>query len=102
MPVRTLPIIDPADADAAERIDAACRTAGFFAVPLPAPLRAKRDELIALMAEFLALPEEEKALVSMTVGGRAWRGWFPLGGELTSGVPDRKEGYYFGAELSPD
>ena len=34
-------------------------------------------------------------------GGRAWRGWFPVGGELTSGVPDRKEGIYFGAELGP-
>ena len=34
----------------------------------------------------------------MARGGRAWRGWFPLAGELTSGVPDRKEGIYFGAE----
>ena len=33
---------------------------------------------------------------------RAWRGWFPVGGELTSGVPDRKEGIYFGAELGAD
>ena len=100
--MRTLAIVDPAATDAAERIDAACRTAGFFAIPLPAPLRARRDELIALTAEFLALPTEEKELVSMAVGGRAWRGWFPVGGELTSGVPDRKEGYYFGAELPPD
>ena len=38
----------------------------------------------------------------MPHGGRAWRGWFPLGGELTSGVPDRKEGIYFGAELGAD
>ena len=36
----------------------------------------------------------------MAVGGTAWRGWFPLGGELTSGVPDRKEGYYFGARAA--
>ena len=28
----------------------------------------------------------------MTHGGRAWRGWFPVGGELTSGAPDMKEG----------
>ena len=35
----------------------------------------------------------------MAEGGRAWRGWFPVGGELTSGLPDRKEGIYFGAEL---
>ena len=38
----------------------------------------------------------------MVHGGRAWRGWFPVGGELTSGVPDRKEGIYFGAELGAD
>ena len=33
-------------------------------------------------------------------GGRAWRGYFPVGGELTSGKPDLKEGLYFGAELA--
>ena len=38
----------------------------------------------------------------MARGGRAWRGWFPVGGELTSGVPDLKEGIYFGAELPAD
>ncbi len=38
----------------------------------------------------------------MARGGRAWRGWFPLGGELTSGRPDRKEGFYFGEELGAD
>jgi isopenicillin N synthase-like dioxygenase len=38
----------------------------------------------------------------MRHAGRAWRGWFPLGGELTSGRPDSKEGCYFGAELGPD
>jgi len=37
----------------------------------------------------------------MPKGGRAWRGWFPLGGELTSGQPDMKEGLYFGEELPP-
>lgn len=100
--MRTLPIVDPADSDASARIDAACREVGFFAVPLDASLRPLRDEVIALAAEFFALPESVKARVSMAVGGTAWRGWFPLGGELTSGVPDRKEGYYFGAELPPD
>ena len=38
----------------------------------------------------------------MDAGGRAWRGWFPFEGELTSGRADRKEGIYFGAELGPD
>jgi isopenicillin N synthase-like dioxygenase len=35
----------------------------------------------------------------MERGGRAWRGYFPVGAELTSGRPDLKEGLYFGAEL---
>lgn len=100
--MRTLPIVDPSHADASARIDAACRSVGFFAVPLGAELAAQRTTLITLAAEFFALPATEKELVSMERGGTAWRGWFPLGGELTSGVPDRKEGYYFGAELPPD
>ena len=36
---------------------------------------------------------------AMALGGRAWRGYFPLGGELTSGRPDWKEGLYLGSEL---
>ena len=35
----------------------------------------------------------------MADGGRAWRGYFPVGNEFTSGKPDRKEGIYFGAEF---
>ena len=38
----------------------------------------------------------------MPLGGAAWRGWFPPGGELTAGVPDGKEGIYFGARTRPD
>ncbi len=75
---------------------------GFFALPLGSSLRTLRDDLIRTATEFFALPDAEKTEVSMAVGGTAWRGWFPLGGELTSGVPDRKEGYYFGSELPSD
>jgi isopenicillin N synthase-like dioxygenase len=39
--------------------------------------------------------------IAMAKGGRAWRGFFPVGGELTSGRPDIKEGIYFGSELPP-
>jgi isopenicillin N synthase-like dioxygenase len=38
----------------------------------------------------------------MALGGPAWRGYFPIGDELTSGKPDQKEGLYFGAELGVD
>jgi isopenicillin N synthase-like dioxygenase len=45
---------------------------------------------------------ETKLRVRMALGGRAWRGYFRVGAELTSGRPDQKEGLYFGAELPPD
>src|SRR4029077_4287959 len=64
-----------------------------------ARLRARLDREAR---EFFALDDAEKARIAMVHGGRAWRGWFPVGGELTSGVPDRKEGIYFGSELEPD
>src|SRR5690606_28011674 len=51
---------------------------------------------------FFALPEATKMEIAMAKGGRAWRGFFPLGGELTSGRPDGKEGLYFGTELSAE
>lgn len=38
----------------------------------------------------------------MDNGGIAWRGWFPVAGELTSGIPDLKEGRYLGEELGAD
>ena len=100
--MKLVPVVDLAAGDAGQRIDQACRDIGFFAVPLPEHLRASRDQVIEVARAFFARPDDEKASVAMPVAGSAWRGWFPLGGELTSGVPDRKEGYYFGAELPPD
>jgi isopenicillin N synthase-like dioxygenase len=38
----------------------------------------------------------------MRRAGAAWRGWFPLHGELISGKSDDKEGLYFGDELAAD
>ena len=97
-----IPVIDLASDEAGRAIDRACRVEGFFAVPLDPALQGLRAEITDLVATFLARPTEEKEQFAMSRGGRAWRGWFPLGGELTSGVPDGKEGYYFGAELPPD
>ncbi len=89
-------------AGVAAELDAACREVGFFYVVGHGLDPDLADRLDALSREFFALPEEEKAEIAMARGGRAWRGWFPVGGELTSGVPDLKEGIYFGAELGPD
>jgi polar amino acid transport system ATP-binding protein len=60
------------------------------------------DRLEDLSRRFFALDEPTKMQWRMALGGRAWRGYFPLGGELTSGRPDWKEGLYLGAELGDD
>lgn len=107
--VSELPVIDvspllTAGADrraVAREIGAACRETGFFYVTghgVPPELIERLD---AAGRRFFALPEEAKNEIAMERGGRAWRGFFPVGGELTSGRPDLKEGVYFGAEEPP-
>jgi len=86
----------------AGQIQAACRERGFFYVTGHGVPSALVAELTEAAAEFFALPAEDKAEIAMERGGRAWRGYFPVGGELTSGQPDLKEGLYFGAELPED
>ncbi len=90
------------DAHAAREIDAACREVGFFSIVNHGVDRALRTRLDELAREFFALDEGEKSEIAMARGGLAWRGWFPVGGELTSGIPDQKEGLYFGEELGPE
>lgn len=91
---------DPAGVAAA--VDAACRDLGFFLVVGHGIPAEHTDRLDRLARELFALDDDEKARIAMPLGGRAWRGWFPVGGELTSGVPDRKDGLYFGEELAAD
>lgn len=86
----------------AEHIDSACRRNGFFMVTGHGIDPSMQGRLDRAAREFFALPDEVKDEVAMRHGGRTWRGWFPLGGELTSGRPDHKEGYYFGTELPAD
>jgi isopenicillin N synthase-like dioxygenase len=99
-------LLDPAAPEAdrvavGREIDAACRDSGFFLVNGHGIEAQLRDDLELLAREFFALPELAKQAIAMRRGGVAWRGWFPVGDELTSGEPDRKEGIYFGAELAP-
>ncbi|MEV4461010.1 2-oxoglutarate and iron-dependent oxygenase domain-containing protein [Microbispora sp. NPDC049633] len=107
-----LPVIDVAAltgsgsgrerAEVARRIEAACLDSGFFYISghgVPGDLVARLREAAA---RFFRLPPEHKSRISMDRGGRAWRGYFPVGGELTSGRPDLKEGVYFGAEHDHD
>ncbi|WP_280151351.1 2-oxoglutarate and iron-dependent oxygenase domain-containing protein [Piscinibacter sp. XHJ-5] len=94
-----LPVIDLGLDDAPGRIGDACRAHGFFYVVNHGVDEALCRRLEDLGRRFFALPEATKMRWRMELGGRAWRGYFPLGGELTSGRPDWKEGLYLGNEL---
>src|SRR5580692_6943428 len=83
----------------AEQIGTACRECGFFYVVGHGVDESLCRELETLSRRFFDQTEQQKMQIAMSRGGRAWRGYFPLGGELTSGRPDRKEGIYFGTEL---
>ena len=100
----SLPLIDlRAAPDAvAHAIGDACRAHGFFYVVGHGIDPALGPRLEDLSHRFFSLPEAVKQRYAMALGGRAWRGWFPLGGELTSGRPDWKEGLYLGSELGAD
>ncbi|HVQ15542.1 MAG TPA: 2-oxoglutarate and iron-dependent oxygenase domain-containing protein [Vicinamibacterales bacterium] len=86
----------------ADQIGAACRESGFFYVVNHGVDESLCQRLERLSREFFAQSESQKMQIAMSRGGRAWRGYFPVGRELTSGKPDRKEGLYFGAELPLD
>lgn len=89
-------------ATVARTIDRACRSVGFFSIVGHGADPALFARLDALARDFFRRPDDEKAEISMERGGRAWRGWFPVFGELTSGRPDRKEGLYVGEDHPPD
>ena len=111
MSAESLPVIDVAPLfgkDAAQRtevadaIGSACRDSGFFYAKGHGIAPTLLAQLDSASRAFFALPLAEKNEIAMARGGRAWRGYFPVGGELTSGKPDQKEGLYFGSELGPD
>jgi len=88
--------------EVARQIGAACRAHGFFYAIGHGVDPALIERLQELAREFFALDPARKRRIAMVHGGRAWRGYFGVGDELTSGVPDRKEGLYLGTELAPD
>lgn len=108
--IASLPLIDVAPLlgvtsnsreidNCAAEINKACRESGFFRITNHGVSRELRERLDKLSREFFALNESEKQKCAMPLAGSAWRGWFGVGGELTSGVPDRKEGLYIGQPL---
>jgi isopenicillin N synthase-like dioxygenase len=86
----------------AERLGEACRESGFFYVVGHGVDEGLQSRLRELSQRFFAQNVDRKLHIRMALGGRAWRGYFRVGDELTSGKPDQKEGLYFGAELAAD
>ena len=106
----SIPVIDVAPLllpeattdEVATKIAAACCQHGFFYVQGHGVSLELQERLTDLSREFFAQPAEEKYKIRMELGGLAWRGYFGMGHELTSGHPDQKEGIYFGSELPDD
>lgn len=84
----------------AMQIRDACRAHGFFYITGHGVDEKLQHQLEDLSRKFFAFDLETKMKIRMELGGRAWRGYFPVGVEYTSGKPDKKEGIYFGSELS--
>ena len=86
-------------AEVGTKIDQACRTVGFFYITNHGVSQELQRSMETLAHTFFALPLEEKNKIAMSGGGKAWRGFFAVGDEVTSGIPDQKEGIYFGTEI---
>src|SRR5262245_47641150 len=103
-----IPIIDVSalvtdkgdDREAVAAISKACREHGFFYVVSHGVEAELQTRLENLSRRFFEQDLETKNEIRMELAGRAWRGFFPLGAEYTSGRPDQKEGIYFGSELA--
>ncbi len=109
-PTSEVPIIDvaPLVADAggqksvAALLRQACTENGFFYVIGHGVNEDLNQRLEELSHRFFEQDVETKLEIRMALAGKAWRGYFPVGDELTSDKPDLKEGIYFGSQLSED
>src|SRR5262245_6020090 len=105
-----IPIIDvselvaggPTPRRVAEELGAACRQSGFFYVVGHGVDAALQIRLRELSRQFFAQDLQTKLATRMALGGRAWRGYFRVLRELTSGQSDQKYGLHSGAELPAD
>jgi isopenicillin N synthase-like dioxygenase len=105
-----IPIIDVSDLIAgtacrqavATQLSQACRESGFFYAVGHGVDEGLQRRLREMSQQFFAQDVDTKMQLRMALGGRAWRGYFRVGDELTSGRPDQKEGLYFGTELAAD
>jgi isopenicillin N synthase-like dioxygenase len=86
----------------AAKIGQACRECGFFYIVGHGVDEHLQRQLEEISRRFFDQDLDTKREIRMSRGGKAWRGYFAVGDELTSGKPDLKEGIYFGTELEDD
>ena len=91
---------DPGVDECVRRIHDACKNIGFFYIRChgvdPSLISALEREAQTFFNRSL----QEKMKIAMKNSGLHWKGFFPVGDELTSGKPDNKEGIYFGEEYA--
>lgn len=105
-----LPIIDLSPLEAgghwrdhvAAQLDWAAAELGFFYITGHGVDPMVIDTMLQRSRSFFRMREESKNRIHVSRGGRALRGYFPVGGEATRGQPDLREGLYFGEELGED
>jgi isopenicillin N synthase-like dioxygenase len=86
----------------AAQVDWAASELGFFYITGHGVDQAVIDMMLQQSRSFFRMREESKSRIHVARGGRALRGYFPVGGESTAGRPDLREGLYFGEELPDD
>ena len=95
------PLIEKKDrSKVAAALHKACKEFGFFYISGHGVDDDLQDRLEKYSRDFFSQSLAEKMKIKMALGGKAWRGFFPVGDELTSGKPDLKEGLYLGIELN--
>ena len=79
------------------QIGHACRHYGFFYINSSLFNTSLYHELDQISHAFFDnVSAEDKEKLHMKYNGKAWRGYFAVGDEYTSGLADNKEGVYFG------
>ena len=85
----------------AKEIENACKNIGFFYVKNHQIPQNHLDAVILVMQEFFNLPEEEKMKIHIG-NSDVFRGYTPLGKELTNAKYDWHECVDFGLDLEPN
>lgn len=99
-----IPTVDLNSADAAQAIDAACRTHGFFYLRGHGISADIINKAFEYSAAFFALPDEVKTAYHIANAHPHQRGYVPLFGEALDDdtPPDFKESYDLGVDLPDD